>query len=556
MRQGDSWGRKHAYWLTPAAVFLGVCLLVASTIPDYGLTWDEPPYFRATDLEIQWLTNLGRQLFHPQFAENFRDEVIVKAWRWDPYQVPHPPLSRLLSGLTKTLFSPLFHPFTAYRLSSTFLFGLLASLLYVWMASLFDATTGLFAAATLLLMPNLFGFAHFAVTDIPLTSLWFLTVYAFWRGVTDWKWSLVLGVVWGLALSTKFPALLIPIPLLLWAHLYHRSSYSNNLISMMLLSPLVMIALQPYLWHQPFVRVAQFVYEAVNRGYRPETNFPVYFAHSLYVSRDLPWYYMLLMTAITIPDTILILVVVGLLAIPWARLQRATLILFLFNAFLILGLGLLPGAVLHDVNRMALPSLPFFAALGAYGFFLLTKYLAERLHWIASVQRISHLRAKIIGVVAVLALIPPASDLVAYHPYELSYYNRWVGGIRGAFERGFEVTYYMEALTPKFIQFLNGELPPNAVVNAASSNFMLQYYQRHKRLRPDIRIADTNDSDYYILLNRKSFFSQEDWLVFWRNLRPYAAVELQGVPLVSMYKLRDEPARRVKITGDGARRGP
>lgn len=537
MRPNALTNPRLARWILPAAVFLGALLLVASTIPDYGLAWDEPPYFHATDLQTQWLSNVWRQLFRPQFAANFRDEAIAKDWHWDPYQVPHPPFSRLLSGLAQALFSRLVHPFTAYRLSSAFLFALLATLMYAWMASVFDRTTGVFAAATLVLMPNLFGFAHLAVTDIPLATLWFFTLYAFWRGLTDWKWSLVLGVVWGLGLSTKFPALLIPIPLLVWAHLYHRSSYSRNLMSMMFLSPLVMVASQPYLWHQPFLRFVQFVYEGVSRGYRPDTNFPVFFHGSLHLSRDLPRYYTLLMTAVTIPETILLLAVLGLLATPWIRPQRPILILFAGNALFILGLGLLPGVVLQDVNRVVLPALPFLAGLAGGASFFATQHLVDFLSGLALCRGIRHLRPKVIGVVAAVTLVPAAVDVFAYHPYELSYYNRLVGGIHGAFERGFEVTYYMEALTPEFLQFLNIQLPQHAVVNAAFSNFMLQYYQRHNLLRRDILITDSPESGYYILLNRKSFFTPEDWGILQKNPRPYAAVELFGAPLVMVYKL-------------------
>ena len=137
--------------------------------------------------------------------------------------------------------------------------------------------------------------------NMPLTVLWFLTVYCFWRGLKDWRWSLVLAVVWGFALATKFPAFLIPIPLLLWAHLYHRQSYTNNVISMFFLSPIVMVSLQPYLWHQTFARIALFLYDSVSRGYRFETNFAIYFYNKIYVTSVVPWYYPFFMTGYLVP---------------------------------------------------------------------------------------------------------------------------------------------------------------------------------------------------------------------------------------------------------------
>ena len=154
--------------------------------------------------------------------------------------------------------------FSAYRLAPALFFAVLVTVIYLWLNELFGPATGLFSAIALILIPNLFGYAHIAVTDLPLAAMWFLTVYCFWKGLSGWQWSVALGVVWGLALSTKFPALLIPVPLILWAHLFHRDKYANNIFSLLFLAPLVMVATQPYLWHQTGLRVLEFLYEGIS----------------------------------------------------------------------------------------------------------------------------------------------------------------------------------------------------------------------------------------------------------------------------------------------------
>jgi len=315
-------------WIIPWLIGGGVFFLVASTSSHYGLTWDEPNYFHASDLELRWFGEFFQGILQGDPSSVLSDERIESAWRWDPYHVPHPPFSRLLSGLTKTAFSPFIDKFTAYRLAPALLFALLVTVMYLWMTQLFDRVTGLFSALVLVLMPNLFGFAHFAVTDMPLTALWFLTVYCFWRGLTDWRWSLVLAVVWGLSLATKFPAFLIPIPLILWAHLYHRQSYTNNVISMFFLSPIVMVSLQPYLWYQTFARIALFLYDGVSRGYRPDANFAIFFFNKIHDTSTVPWYYPFFMTAVSIPETILALFLIGLIALIWVKNHREITVLF------------------------------------------------------------------------------------------------------------------------------------------------------------------------------------------------------------------------------------
>ncbi len=526
-------------WIVPWLLAGGIFSLVAFTTPHYGIVWDEPPYFVASDLEVQWFGELFRGLVRGDLGSVLSEEKIESAWRWDPYRVPHPPFSRLLSGLTKAVLSPFMDKFTAYRVAPALFFTLLVTVMYLWMAALFDRVTGLFSALALVLIPNLFGFAHFAVTDMPLTAMWFLTVYCFWKGLKDWRWSLALGVVWGLALATKFPAFLIPIPLLLWAHLYHRHSYHNNVFSMVFLSPIIMVSLQPYLWHKTLPRIAMFLYDGVSRGYRPEVNFAVFFYNMIYTTSALPWYYPFFMTAVSIPETILLASLIGLIALAWVKQRQGVMVLFLFNAVFILSMGLLPGAVLHDVNRLMLPVLPFLGGLASCGFFVLVRTVIDQSQKFTILQGVKNLQAKLIGAIFLLVLFQPALDLMIYHPYQLSYYNRLVGGIRGAYQRGLEVTYFMEALTPKFLRFLNKELPPNAVINASISNIMLKFYQSENRLRRDIRITDSGDFDYYIRLIRQSALSQADRLFIYNNPRPYTSMLLYGVPLVYVYKVED-----------------
>ncbi len=524
-------------WILGAAVFL----LVASTARHYGVTWDEPAYFHAADLHIQWTAEFWQNLLRGQPTASLRGEVINAAWHWDPYHVPHPPFSRILSGLTKAIFSPVMDKFVAYRLAPALSFTLLATVMYLWMTALFDRTTGIFSALTLVLIPNLFGFAHFAVTDLPLAAMWFVTVYCFWQGLKSWKWSVVLGVAWGLALATKFPAFLIPVPLLLWAHIYHRRSYANNLFTMIFLSPMVMIALNPYWWHETLPRLVTFLYDHVSRSYRPETNFLIYFFHQLYYTHDLPWYYPLFMIAVTTPEIFVVLSLVGVASIRFLREQRAVLVLFLLNVIFIPVMGLSPGAVLHDGIRQLLSVLPFIGALAGAGFFVVTRYIVERGQKMLPLNRVQHLKPKLSGSLFLLTLFLPATDLVVYHPYELSYYNRFVGGLRGAYQRGLEITYYMEAFTPDFLKLLNEKLPPHATINATVSNVIFEYYQKEGRLRPDIKFTDGKDFNYYIRLIRFSTLikAEENLNLKIKNLDPDTVIYLDGVPLISIYKVRN-----------------
>jgi hypothetical protein len=528
---------RNRLWI--GACFLGAAtfFLVAFTARDYGVTWDEPAYFHASDLHVQWLAKFFDDALHRQIDQSLDDKRIQAAWHWDPYHVPHPPLSRIVSGVTEAALAPALDKFVAYRLGPALFFALLTAVMYLWMSEIFGWVAGLFSAASLLLIPNLFGFAHIAVTDMPLASLWFVTAYCFWKGLESWKWSLALGIVWGLALATKFPAFLIVVPLLIWAHIFYRRCYTDNLFCMIFIAPAVMVATQPYLWHQTALRVLQFFYEGLSRGYRTDANFPIYFLHRLSPTSELPRYYPFFLTAVTTPETILGLALIGIVAAVRNRPERPVLMLFLINVIFILVLGLLPGAVLHDGMRQILSVYPFLIALATAGFCLLAEFLTERAGRLRALEAIDNFKAKLAAALAVLVLFPPLVDLTLYHPFELSYYNRFVGGLRGAYDRGLELTYFMEAITPEFLGYLNRTLPPNAAVNGLFANFMLEYYQKEGRLRPDIQITAKDEFDYAVVLNRRSVVSvlPRDQVKFMKQ-KPLASVALAGVPLVMLYK--------------------
>ena len=529
----SSWSKA---WTLPCALFVGIFLLIAFTSSHYGLAWDEPYYFRAADLHVNWLREFAQNVVSGQLEKSIGDATLVAAWHWDPFHVPHPPFSRIVSGFANAVFSSSIDKFSAYRLAPALFFAVLVTLMYLWMRNLFDHLTGLFSAFLLIVTPNLFGFAHIAVTDMPLTTMWFFTVYCFWRGLDAWKWSVSLGVVWGLALATKFPALLIPAPLFLWAHIFHRRSYHNNVFAMFFLSPLVMIASQPYYWHQTPLRILEFLYEGLSRGYRPETSHSIFFLNQKYLTEDVPSYYPFFMTFVSIPETILLLAFIGVAFLLREKGRQNVIALFLFNAVFILCSGLLPGAVLHDVNRLMLPALPYLIGLAGWGFFMLSKSVVQLCARINRCYVIAHLESKVRCVLLLLTLFPPSLDLLTYHPYELSYYNRLAGGIRGAHKLGLEVTYLMEAFTPDFLEFLNANLPPNAVINASFANFMLMHYQRENRLRKDLKVVDTDAFDYYILLHRVSAMSRRDWSLLTGARLPHDAFRLDGVPLILIYK--------------------
>lgn len=204
-------------------------------------------------------------------------------------------------------------------------------------------------------------------------------------------------------------------------------------------------------------------------------------------------------------------------------------------------MAIMPGAVLHDGMRQLLSSCAFIAGLAAVGFVCITRGFIRWIPRIKSFAAVGRLEAKTSIAAALLALLPAAIDTTVYHPFELSYYNRLIGGLRGAYDRGLEATYFMEALTPVFLGYLNKELPPNARLNGLVSNFMLVYYQKEGKLRRDLKITGTAPFDYALVLNRRSVIAatppKERGFMIAKS--PSASVSLGEVPLVLLYRLEN-----------------
>jgi len=138
---------------------------------------------------------------------------------------------------------------------------------------------------------------------------------------------------------------------------------------------------------------------------------------------------------------------------------------------------------------------------------------------------------------AVLCL-SPGLDVLLTHPYQLSYYNSLVGGVRGAYRRGLEMSYFMEAINEDFLRQMNETLPKNAVVYGSFATFMFEYYQREQILRDDLRFVEKGPFDFMALLNRRSQLQPKELVMMNGSSQPIFWAGVGPVPLVSVFDAR------------------
>ncbi|GAC1448723.1 MAG: hypothetical protein NVSMB9_32140 [Isosphaeraceae bacterium] len=204
----------------------------------------------------------------------------------------------------------------------------------------------------------------------------------------------------------------------------------------------------------------------------------------LYLGRiyeySLPWHNGWVLIGVTVPAAILIASAIGILGVIRHPGRDRLPVYFLLHLVTLPVLRMLPTPA-HDGVRLFLPTFFFLAAMAGWG----ANWLAEGLEWATNAWAARWPRV----VVMALVLGPSAWQLARIHPYELSYYNELVGGPRGAWKRGFELTYWYDAFNPPVLDEINRKLPPGAQVdflNELTNPMTFSELQSLGQLRSDI----------------------------------------------------------------------
>ncbi|MBM4309916.1 MAG: hypothetical protein FJ119_03070 [Deltaproteobacteria bacterium] len=537
---------RYRLWAAAAAVCAAAVILLASTTDDIGWTCDEVYYFSSAENITEWFQGLTGSIKTPGLSFVLSREIVDEYWLWDIEHNPHPPLYKIFSAFTLALFREHLGSFAAFRFSSQIQCGILLAALFVSLAGSHGFAAGLCGAACLLLMPRVFGHAHFGTTELPLMTLWFLCVCAFWRGREQASFSVLLAVLWGMALATKFTAVLIPAPLVLWALVYRDRASLRNFILMLLVAPIVAIALNPGWWYDPIAKISQYVATSLSR----DEHIPI---PTMYFGQALPfrphWSYAPVMTALTIPVSTLVLFLFGTGNLVLKKDQRSYDLLMFMTVPVLLLIVMLPGAPVHDGVRQFIYIMPFIAYLAGAGFAVLAGLLARA---VSSAR----LRGCVTAGLLLAALAYPALETARSHPFELSYYNRLIGGLPGAYRKGMEVTYWYDSITDDMLSFINRTVHPGALVSSFPvAAHYFEFLQQRAKIRsditfimPDIQASVSRSGqkitfspqtpDYLVLVFRFGMFNDFYWRLF-RNNTPLFVVKHQGVPLAALYCWQD-----------------
>jgi 4-amino-4-deoxy-L-arabinose transferase-like glycosyltransferase len=338
------------------------------------------------------------------------------------------------------------------RSGSAVAFGLLVLLVGHVATNWYGRAAGLIAAGSLVLMPRLFGHAHLAAleTVVGLTyTAAVLAVASCWNPANkvSGKTACLTGIVFGLALLTKIQAVLLPIPIALWAVYHGRQRALLPLVVWGVSGLVIFFLLWPWLWIDPLGHLAEYLGRTVGRR-----DLYVWYFGKRIVDSNVPWHYPAVMFLTTVPVGLQVLGGMGLgskdqsiLSQPREQLVLACLLfpLILFS---------LPGIAVYDGARLFLVVFPLWAILIGKGGAIVLKWISRRTS------------PKAGALIITLFVAAQGYGLFVTAPCYLSYYNLLVGGLPGADRMGLATTYWRDSVTRSLLWETAQLVPDGEVV--------------------------------------------------------------------------------------------
>jgi 4-amino-4-deoxy-L-arabinose transferase-like glycosyltransferase len=417
----------------PIFLLLAVTLVIGLFVfRDYGLTWDEPFFYKYGDALGYAYTPANWFSGHFDLSQSYGPSADDHKNRGPAYLLLAREPVYLLTHLgVDTASAWHLMNFLTYLLGVYFIYRLAERLVPAWAATS--------AAALFAVQPMLWGHAFINPKDMPF--LVFLTG-SVWLGfrmvdqlldqdseppIRRFRHTLLPALMLGLATANR---VLGPLAgLLVLVYLIAQRPRLRMLLWMIpyaVISGLVVLAAWPYLWESLGRFVDAFQFMSAN-----PTVLPVLFADQIYRAYDLPRRYLPFFLLSTLTEFVWLLVVVGtVVALRNFRSDRRRFV----QVILLLLWFLLPAAYvilrrppIYDGMRHFLFILPPVFVLTSVAFDFAFRHIRK-----------PAINAALVGVI----LLPGLIGIASLHPYEYTYYNSFVGGTGGVF-RHYETDYWL-----------------------------------------------------------------------------------------------------------------
>lgn len=539
---GPAWRLVGWLWL------LGLSAVVLLTFRDYGIAWDEPLQEEYGRRVVRYYASLGADTTYKDYFDMYDNhgalfELVVRLVSpalpasLERYQARH-----LVTGLWSVL-----------GVAATLRLG----------ARLGGERAGVLSAVALTLMPTWYGHGFNNPKDLPFavphTFAVLVLAGALHESPLRKRTVVLLGLGCGLTLGMRVAGMILLVYVAVFlaaatwlasrgapAPVLRRAGWrlARDLGGVLLVAWLVMLICWPWSQEAPIRNVI--------RGLSESSRFAwvdtVRYLGADVPAQSLPWHYLPVWLAMQLPEATgaAVLLGVGRAAVaalhrrarpaPW-WLGRALLATALAVPILV---AIARRPVIYDGARHFLFLLPLLAVVAALG-----------ADWLLGCALASHHLAarRAVPAALVVAALLEASTLVRLHPYEYVYFNRLVGGLRGAAGR-FETDYWGVAFREAIARF-------SARVRADEGPAARPY--RVFSCDPDSAFGAAHDLPVGFLFEPRPEAADfalvhERWgcAARFRGRRRLAVVERDGVPLAEVFDLRAAPGATAADKPPGA----
>jgi hypothetical protein len=541
--------------LIGVALALITTVVVISSQRDVGIARDEVVYMQHGAKYADWWTGLAtfsHGLSGDSIGDTFGCRPSVKTCESTANNREHPPLMKTLFGLSDKLLDRdlgIVDEVTAFRLPSAIMHGVCVYLVFAMALALWGLAEGVLAGVLLALLPRALFHAGLACFDAPSMTLWFATVYAYWKCLDGRTWPWQVGVVWGLALATKHTALLLPFALgVHYLIVGYRASTPRwpgilahrwrVIASVAVLGPLVLLALWPWLWLSPIGHVHDwlaFHLEHVNYNFE-------YLGHN-WNAPPFPWHVAIVTTLFTVPTATLAAAVAGSTRwiLQWRAKDsvdkaRAPVLLLALSLAAAMGPFMLGSTPIFGAEKHWMPALPTICIAGAVGIVWTARRAAAAL-------RVPAIAA--IAVVGGAVAIAGATEVVTSHPYALTWYSAAAGGAPGGADLGMNRQFWGVSARG-VLPVLDADAPPAGsrprYVYTHDASPAWGLYQKEGLVSKTL--ADSGyeqagvDHSSLAIVIHELHFNRHDYMIWksYGSVRPSFVLRADGVPIVSVYR--------------------
>jgi len=515
---------------------------------DVALTDDAYQYLGAAQVYKAWYIDAFRSVVGGRGGA-LRQDAIDRHFQVNNV---HPPMAKALMAAGIAILHDRLQrldEIEAARVGVLCLSTLLAAMMFLTCWPVYGPAVAVAAPLFLLVMPRFFFDSHIESLDVASAATYFMAVFCFWQSRRHDGWAVAAALAAGLAMSTKVNGVLVVVPLTLawWFDIFRsRAGWRDALrrlahpppalLLMIAMGPIVAILLWPWLWGDTIRRLSAYVAFYVH--HHPSL---FYYFGTIYYVPFAPWHAPLVMAAITTPVPILVLAAIGVAIVvrrqtrqsnvePDARALDALVIL---NALVTIGAVALPNVPKYGGVKLFLPFFPFLAILAAVGF--------DAAANAAAVAFGIGARWRAAASAAVLAALIGSMGwtLAHIHPYELSYYNAMIGGLRGADRLGFETQYY-DLWYLELARWLNRTYPDGVHVFFQPNNpeylrHAAWYYEAGRLNRNVVIVRQESDADIVVLTHERRWPQYGELRERFRTHRARHELVVEGVPLLTVY---------------------